>query len=264
MKLSFDVDRTEEQRYCAPSSENEYLIYRECPFEMACFQNTTIEILEWNVRNFPQLFSSFIKEKELAHGDFLFLRLPALDINNIKQAEAAGFYFIECSIIPYIRLRTWDREKFTRLIQPMERATPATIPAVEEISRSAFQGGRFSLDPNLDNDRADFRYLSWLRNAYENGEDIQIIRHHGEVAGFSLLRFEQEKVVYRLAFIRTDLQNTGIGMMLFASTMAYCMDLGVKQIDGGISMANLPVLNTMTSLGFIFRDPTIVLHYYVH
>ena len=263
MKLSFDVGSTEEVRFCDPSLGSGCLTYREQPFESTCFQNRTVEILEWEVDDFPSLFSLFMCEKGFKHDDLIYLRLPANNIVGIRQAEAAGFYYIECSIIPFIRLRNWDQAKFERFIKPTESVTSDTISDVEEIAHSTFRSGRFNLDPHIGNDRADLRYLAWLRNAYENGEDIRILRHHDQVAGFSLLRFEGDRVVYRLACNRLDLKSTGLGMMLFASTMAYCKDQGIKHIDGGISMANLPVLNTMASLGFSFKDPTVVLHYYV-
>jgi len=263
MKLSFDTSDTPEEIVRAASGEGS-LTYRQRPFESECFENRTFEVLDWDTRDFAALFNAFLSTVQLATGDLVYLRLPADAIAAIKAAEEAGFYFIESSIVPFIKLRNWDRAKYRRFISPMQPACPSTIDEVEEIARATFRGLRFNLDPNIGDERADRRYLRWLRNAYEAGEDIQVLKHHERIAGFSLLRFDSnDTAIYRLAGMRPDLKNAGLGMMLYASTMASCQDRGVKHIDGGISMANTPVLNVMAGLGFLFRDPTIVFHYYV-
>lgn len=263
MKLSFDVSDTEEEKFKDPSIEG-YIEYRERPFESESFGNRTIEILDWEGKEFPQLFSRFLKVSGLNTGDLLYLRLAADDITGIQSAENAGFYFIESSIIPFLKLRNWNRENYKRFICPMEPVGENEINEVEEIAKSTFRGLRFNLDPHVGDARADARYLKWLRNAYDNGESIQAIKHHDRIAGFSLVRFEENhKAVFRLAGMRTDLKNAGLGMMLYASTTAFCDDRGVKHIDGGISMANCPVLNVMAGLGYSFKDPTVVMHYYV-
>lgn len=262
MKLSFDVSDTAETEYSA-SGVNGSLVFRERPFEAECFGNRTAEVLDWTSTGFPALFSQFLDDEGFVSGDLLYLRLHADDIVSIQQAEAAGFYFIESSIIPFLKTRYWERDRYKRFICPLS-PVEGNIDEVEEIAMSTFRGLRFNLDPHVGDERADARYLKWLRNAYENGEDIRILKHRDSIAGFSLLRFEDEsKAVFRLAGMRPDLKNAGLGMMLYASTTAYCQDQGIKHIDGGISMANTPVLNVMSNLGYAFKDPTVVLHYYV-
>jgi len=263
MRVPFDANSANENRFTDTSLGSGFLAYRECPFESMCFQNHTAEILEWDSEHFPQLFALFLENNGFKQGDLLSVRLPAHDIAAIKQAETAGFYFIESTIIPFIHLRNWNRARFERFIKPMEKVTEVTISIVEEIARSSFRDGRFNLDPNIGNNRSDYRYKMWLRNAYDAGEDIQIIKYRDQIAGFSLLRFEDDKASYRMACIHSELKNSGLGMLLFASTMVYCMELGIKYISGGINMANLPVLNTMSNLGFSFREPSIVLHRYI-
>jgi GNAT superfamily N-acetyltransferase len=159
-------------------------------------------------------------------------------------------------------VRNWDQEKFKRIIQPLENPSEKEYLLVEAIAASTFSNLRFNLDPHIDNEKANYRYLKWLRNAYQNGEDVRIIRHKGEVAGFCLFRHGADnRTVFRLAAIREDLKGSGLGLSLFASAVAYCQHLGVRQIDGGISTANTHVLNVMSMTGFVFRDPTLVFHY---
>jgi len=272
MKLSFDVSDAAEERYENDAIIDGWLKFRYRPFESACFGNKSAEILEWETHDFPVLFHSFLLDKEFIVDDFCYLRLHSADIQKIKQAEAAGFYFIESSIIPYLQLKTWNREAFIRYIKPMMSVTSETFPVVEQIARSTFRGLRFNLDSNIGDERADKRYLTWLRNARDNNEDILVMEHRDRIIGFSLLRFEGtisdasprgDRVVYRLAGIHPDFKNAGLGMMLYASTVAYSQDQGAKHIDGGFSVANVPVLNIMSNLGFLYRDPTVVLHYYV-
>lgn len=263
MKLSFDVSDTQDETFFGREGSGA-IEYRERTFESECFHNRTAEVLDWDTESFPELFGEFIDEKGFVSGDLLYLRLPADDIGAIRAAEAAGFYFIESSIIPFLKTRHWDRHRYERYVCPMVEIDDERIGEVKEIARATFRGLRFNLDPHVGDQRADERYLRWLMNAYEGGEDICAIMHHGSVAGFSLLRHEDGgKTVFRLAGMRPDLKNAGLGMMLYASTVARCQDRGVKHVDGGISMANCPVLNVMANLGFSFRDPTIVFHYYV-
>lgn len=262
MKLSFDNDPTLSQRF--PCKGKRYIDFRERDFESECFENRTAEILDWNVEDFAGTFREMLEEEGFKHGDFLYMRLSALDIVRVHDAEKAGFYYAETSVFPFLRMRSWEKEPYKRYIWPTERVGSELIGSVEEIAHATFRGLRFNLDPHITEEQADRRYLRWLRNAYDNGEDIQAIRFKDKVAGFALLRDEgQGKVVWRLAGMHPELKTAGIGMILYASTVAYCKDQGYKHIDGGISMSNTPVLNVLSSVGFSFKEPTIVLHYYV-
>lgn len=259
MKLSFDKDATESKYFL------DCIEYRERDFESECFENRTAEVLNWSTEDFKGQFNAMLKQEGFRQGDLLYMRLSAVDIAKIQAAEAAGFYYVETSMLPFLALRRWEKDSFKRLVWPTERVGHELIGEVEEIAQSTFKGLRFNLDPFIEEEKADRRYFRWLKNAYENGEDIQAIMYKGHVAGFSLLRDEgQGKMVWRLAGMHPEMKIAGIGMILYASTVAYCKDIGIKHIDGGFSMANTPVLNVLSGIGFSFKEPTIVLHYYVH
>lgn len=263
MKLSYDKDTTTVRVF--PEGENAtHIEYRERDFESECFDNRTLEVLDWDVDDFPATFAKLIEHENLKHGDFLYLRLSAVDIAKIRSAEKAGFYYVESSVFPFLHMRGWEKEQFKRFIWPTVQVGENLIDEVEEIAHSTFKGLRFNIDPFIEEEKADKRYLQWLRNAYAGGEDIRAIMHKDKVAGFSLLRDDGNgKVLWRLAGMHPDLKTAGIGMVLYASTVAYCKDIGVKHIDGGVSMSNTPVVNVLSSVGFSFKEPTVVLHYYV-
>lgn len=252
------------RRFSVPDTLSDYINYKVQLFESECFGNTTLEILDWDCADFSAAVSSLQSELDLAQGDMMYLRLAASDIYPIKDATQAGFFFVESSIVPTIKTRTWDATPFARFIQTMEQPAQHEIALVEDIAASSFSDLRFNLDPYIDNNLADLRYKKWLTNALEAGEDVRVIRHRGTIAGFCLFKHLEDGVtIFRLGAVRDDLKGSGLGFSLYASAVAHCIDKGATQIDGGISMANTPVLNVMATLGFTFKDPTIVLHYHI-
>jgi hypothetical protein len=240
------------------------LVYQIRDFESECFQNTTLEIMNWKTSHFTTLFNEFVQEQSLKQKDFLYMRLPAQDIFSIQSACSAGFYFVEGSIEPYLLLKNWKPNDFRQYIRPIKHADDSTIGYVEEIAKSAFRGLRFNIDPNIGNELADKRYLQWLRNAYYEGQDVNVLLKDEEVLGFSLLHhINGDETIWKLGAVSPRTKICGAGLILYASTLAYCQSRGVKTVIGGISMANVPALNVHSYLGFNFRNPTVVLHYMV-
>jgi len=236
------------------------------PFESECFHNRSLEILDWQSQDFAAAFGQLCAQLDLQAGDFCWLRLPATSIKRIQAATAAGFFFVESTLVPYLQLRSWDRQRYGRYIKQLVAVDEQGFDQALAIARDSFAGLRFNLDPAIGDERAGRRYRAWLSNALARGEDVRGILHHGQLAGFSLLRWGQDaagQVDFILGGVRPDLKGSGLGMMLYASTIAYCQDNGARCIQGGISAANIPVLNLHAALGFSFKEPTVVLHYHV-
>lgn len=261
---AIDVMPSERLIFSSASTHKGRIEYRQRSFESECFDNKSMELTDWDAGCLPTLFPLLLKKEGMKAGDFLYTRIPANDITRLQDATQAGFYYIETTLIPYMNLRNWNREAHRRSICTLELVDDTTLFEVEEIAESTFRGLRFNIDPNIGDDAADRRYHRWLINAYERGEELLILRHRGRAAGFSVLRrIDKDNAVFVLTGVHPDYKGSGVGLMLNASTVAYCQDTGIKHIDGGISADNTAILNVNARVGFSFRDTSIVMHYYV-
>jgi GNAT superfamily N-acetyltransferase len=238
------------------------IYYNTQPFESSCFNNRTFEIVSWNTDNFPAAFCDLVLKEQLVSGDLVYVRIPANDVERIKQTEAAGFYFVECSVGASLNLSRWNHKQFKTV--PTYRAGDDSISSILTIAASTFTELRFNRDPYISNEAANNRYLTWVKNAYRDGQIIRYITAREEIAGFSLLRNLDEKtLVWNQAGLKPEYKNSGLGMILYASILAWCKNEGFEQILGGFSVANLSALNVHAALGFRLTEPTVVLHYYV-
>jgi len=272
MKLSDDAKTSKELNFIDSSVADGYIVYHKQLFESNSFGNQTAEILDRTTSYFPALLRFFLTDNNFEKDNLVYMRLKSTDISKIKQAEASGFYYVESSVISSLVLRKWNCAAYSRHIKPMTSITAKNLPEVEGIACTIVRNLRFNLDLSIGNEWADARYLASLRNAWYYNEDIIALTHHDKIVGFSLLRFEGsvteaspkgEKVICRLSGLCPNVKNASLGMIIYALTVAYCQDHGVKRIKGGLSMVNLPAFNIHSNLGFLYRDPTVVLHYYI-
>lgn len=258
-----ESDKVVRHSFVTTAGETE-IVYRSRPFESECFNNNSYEIISWSGTDFHDAFNQWLLLEGLKKGDFVFLRLPADDIVSAQQVSVEGFFFVECSLVPYMLLKRWKRDDYRRYISAMAPVGSDEFSQAEVIAENTFKGLRFNNDPFIGDALSDIRYLRWLQNAFSAGDPLLGLHHKGRLAAFSLLHpLEDGGVSYVLAAVHPDFKGSGMGLMLNASTIAYCQDAGYSYISGGISAANCPILNVNASMGFSFRDPSIVFHFHM-
>ena len=69
-----------------------------------------------------------------------------------------------------------------------------------------------------------------------------------------------KKALFWLEFLKT-LREEGL-VKPYIQTILDGMSKGLKEISSNISLNNVPVLNLYSKLGFSYREPKYILHYW--
>lgn len=175
-----------------------------------------------------------------------------------------GFYHVETAIEPY---RSLNKFKFERRFDELCLRIAETTDKQKmfALARNAFSVSRFHLDPNIPNERADYRYEYWLENGFQSKDPIYVYESikDGNLIGFCHLKeVTKDMIDFSLAAVDMKAQKIGLGLFMYGECLKASKNLGYKQITTRISINNIGVLNIYSHLGFLFRNPTSTFHWY--
>lgn len=164
--------------------------------------------------------------------------------------EKHGFYYCDTLIEPYCNKKDFKFFKDDRIM--ISRATD--LEDILSISHGAFHG-RFHRDFNIDKEKADLRYDSWLKELYDKG-NVLAIAYDGKLAGF--LGFAENRVV--LNAMGREYRGRGLGKYFLSAACKELFDMGNEDVASSISISNKAAVNMYCSLGFKFRSISDVYH----
>jgi hypothetical protein len=208
---------------------------------------------------------------------FIFARIPREQIHLIQLLEQVGFYVIECTVSPFIRLHNYERidlfeqnkllylpEKFRSAsvkISTVDLPDNTIASNIKSLASESFLDDRFHVDYNCPTEIADQRFAYWVDDLVNNEKvsfDLMYIKD--EIAGF-MARKENELI---LAGFSKAYRASGLGEYLWLTSCSIIKELSHKTAETLISINNIPVLNLYARLGFRFKDTQYGLHYWSH
>ncbi|WP_428123965.1 hypothetical protein [Dissulfurimicrobium sp.] len=193
----------------------------------------------------------------------------------IPAIQREGFYFVEQTLDPYLALQKSDvlkrfnadpmsfipsrhRDKNLRVIA-MDKNDAVLQSQVMECARGSFSDDRFHMDPNCPRELADLRFFNWARDLISDpGVMIYIAMIGEDVVGF--LAQKQDQLI--LAGFKQQFARSGLGDFLWLSTLSNMMAHGFDCVNTRISTNNTAVLNLYARLGFKFKNPASMFHYW--
>jgi len=188
---------------------------------------------------------------------------------------SVGFYFIEVALTPHLSLRrnvlleAFERDPAPFLrgrfspgelhFGPVDQKDTSAHRAIRQIAGSSFNDDRFHLDPNCDPDVASNRYRLWVDQMLAD-EDHRffVLSREGQVMAFMV----QRDTRLPLAGFAPPFARSGLGEFFWLSTLLEMRKQNLSRVTTGISTNNTAVLNLYTRMGFRFREPTAVFHYW--
>lgn len=192
--------------------------------------------------------------------------LPPGDIERVKILSGNTFYPIETMIenhLPMARFKPLIENKFGHL--RMFPAEANDLPALISIAQSSFKTDRFHLDRNIPVDKADLRYVNWIKDGFKSGDRIFILKDERAhcAAGFVLVR-EIKPGVCDMSLAALDIKHrqTGAGFMLYQAVLMASQAIGCKLATAWISTNNLTSLKIVERLGFVAHSATTKFHWF--
>ena len=223
----------------------------------------------------PALIRSLSVTADQPGGIFVQAKIDQDHWSLTQLIGSAGFYFIEVALTPYLNLRKspvldeFDRDPASFLrgrfelgeidFGPLDREDNSQCQAVREIAGSSFKDDRFHLDPNCDSGTAHRRYQLWVDQMLaEDTNQFYIMTHGNQVMAFMVQRGTR----LPLAGFAQSFTRSGLGDFFWLSTLSQMRRQKLSRVSTGISTNNTAILNLYARLGFRFRNPTAVFHYW--
>jgi len=214
----------------------------ETPWDSRVFGIPTFEI--------TSLSKEVLKEIKEIPGHYTIKVDP---LSSKKPLHDHGFYFCDTLLEPYCL-----REKFVAYEDSAVRISrSAKLEDLIAIAHGAFAHGRFHRDFNVDRNLADLRYDRWLQDLYDSGNVLGLL-YNDKPAGF--WGVSGNKMV--LHALSKPHRGTGLAKYLWTPVCEELFNEGHQEIVSSISATNVAMLNTHTSLGFKFRKPLDIYHWF--
>jgi ribosomal protein S18 acetylase RimI-like enzyme len=141
----------------------------------------------------------------------------------------------------------------------MNKNDPVLQSKIMECARESFSDDRFHMDPNCHKELADLRFFNWAKDLIDNPEvEIYIAVLGEDVVGF--LAQKQGNLI--LAGFMSSYTGKGLGEFLWLESLSNMMTHGLEHATTRISANNVAVLNLYARLGFKFRNPAAMFHYW--
>lgn len=208
---------------------------------------------------------------------FVFARIPREHLNLICLLEQIGFYVVECTVTPFVRLNNHEKicafEQNRLLYLPNKfRTASVTIPtvnrpdgklaaAIKKVASESFEDDRFHVDVNCSAEIADKRFAYWVEDLIDNEHvSFDLMYIQDELAGF-MARKKNDLI---LAGFSKTYRAAGLGEFLWLTSCSIIKNLSHKTAETLISINNIAVLNLYSRLGFRFKNTQYGLHYWSH
>jgi len=197
------------------------------------------------------------------------------DYKIIPDLNAFGFYYVETRVTPYFLLEKDRISKLLCSVSPKllsnklicddieffeaDKSDSNIQTAIKKIAVEAFTKDRFHLDPMCRNDLANLRFVNWLDDIISDVEtSIYVVSIKGKVGGF--LAIKNDRML--LIAIGNKYRNNGLGRFLWSSVIRELFVKGIKIVETTVSTSNTESLNLHASLGFKFKRPIFIFHYW--
>lgn len=208
---------------------------------------------------------------------FVFARIPRESLHLARPLEQVGFYLVECTVVPFIRLQQHEMlEKFEQdrqsflpkkfrttsvFISTIEQPHKELAEEIKKVASESFVDDRFHVDANCSTEIADRRFAYWVDDLVNNvNVSFDLMYIQNELAGF--MARKNNKLI--LAGFSKTYRAAGLGEFLWLTSCSIIKNLSFKTAETLISINNIAVLNLYARLGFRFKDTQYGLHYWSH
>lgn len=219
------------------------------PWDSRIFGFNTFEILFSSEDNLKKSLERISQEKGFGH-----YTVKINPLASKKELHEYGLYYCDTLIEPYCTpegLIKYDKEgiHLSELIE---------IDQLINIAHGAFTHGRFHRDFNLNKHLADMRYDTWLKELWE-AKQVFALMYFDDIAGF--WGFSNHQIL--LHALSEQYRGKSLAKYFWSVACERLFGKGYSELTSSISVSNVPVLNLYSSLGFKFRNPVDVYHWFI-
>jgi hypothetical protein len=187
---------------------------------------------------------------------YIVVKIPAGKPDFIKLLTDRGFCFVETLFEVSLRITDFQLPKsfkrFDNLLSYKKLTTNEDFERLEkEIYRGIFTTDRIALDSNFGIEIASIRYINWIKDELQNGNEIFEILHKEKPIGFfALKKISEGKYDNFLAGMYQREFNTGFGFSILSKPIIELSNRQAEFYITHISSNNPAIIRLYFNFGF--------------
>lgn len=210
-----------------------------------------------------------VLDRCLAEGiQHISLRVAAADTASIHALEEQGFYMVD-GLITYGRRLGEEPLPSPSPDFQIRYATPADLPQIMDLARSAFSFDRLHVDPSVPKAAADEIHGIWLAASCAPGAlDRVLVALDAEgPLGYSVYRINESTArylgepvgVWVIAAAYERARGMGVARSMCFVMLQWYKDQGIRIVEGGTQLANVASARLHESCGFHVASTSVSL-----
>lgn len=231
---------------------NNYIIYRETPWDSKVFGYNTNEIIEFVYSDENQLYKLIEKHEEICVTQkYLFTNTRIAPDDKIlrKVLNDLGYFNAETSLFVELNTKniTFD-ESINKLKFSTKKINAEDIQNIEDMASTIFHHGRFFEDPYISIENAKRRNENWIDDL-KNSSDIIIGEKNSVPFAFMALKINDDIATLLLGGVKENFK-----FLAYPFWLRIFLELinkhKIKKIVSVISASNIPIINIYFYFGF--------------
>lgn len=201
----------------------------------------------------PEITALINEQTKIQKIRFLQYLCSCDDLENIHQAENAGFHFIDIRITFQKILSSCDPNPEKKSGIHFGIATPSHIPDIINMSTGLYEDFRYCVDKQFPREKVDLFYHTWLSNAVYGKYDhlCYCLFVNDTPIGYCTIRFtDQHTASLGLFGIAKEYQRQSLGNYLLQLTCTDLFKKGYKEIHVVTQGKNIGAQRTYQGNGF--------------
>jgi GNAT superfamily N-acetyltransferase len=220
------------------------------PWDSLNFGFKTFEINFMSEDDLKIMLDKILRDQSLGH-----YTIKTDPLMSKKIFHDYGFYYCDTLLEPFCNsehLIIYSRDGI-HISESVE-----DINELIKISHGLFSHGRFHRDFNINKDLANVRYDLWLEQLWRENK-IFSLNYFEKLVGF--FAYSDDRIL--LHGLGKEYQGQGLAKYFWSLACQKLFSKGYTELKSSISASNIPVVNLYSSMGFRFRKPIDVYHFFL-
>ena len=203
----------------------------------------------------------------LEHGaKYIVVKAPVNVSEFLFELPKGGYIFMEAAFSLQLKQKNYICPpfigRFDRDVVVRKLETPGAIQRVyEEIAKGIFISDRIALDKHFTQRIANNRYINWIKDVVNQGNDLYEVCLNNDAIGFFVFRkVDDQKAKGILSGIYEKYKTSGFGAVIVKKLYDTVWTIGYTSFYGGVVSNNLSALRTNLLFGNEIEN---IAHHYV-
>lgn len=212
---------------------------------------TTVEVIIEEADNISEIEESI----QSIIADYQVAKVPVNSFEYYNLLQKMGFTFVETMVTCVRDMRPVvipsNREELNKRLRLKEMDEREFDKMQHAVANGLYYTDRLSIDPHFSMAQSSNRYMNWLKQEWENGNEFYCLMDDDKYVGYLDLKKNDEKsYTDMMTGIFPEYRGNGYAMGFTSKLIDMLRERGAEKVYGDISTNNMPSLQSRLRYGY--------------